>query len=501
MMTTTPPNEIHVIVSSDNDDSRKESHNEGKNGLYSSPRIVTPQSRENRVVNDHDFFQSNSSLSSDKGTIFQLQCQLESMRKSFKMSDDSSDNESCCDNESDSEITITTFGTTTRIGEVSQIELNQLSVLREIHENMENDYGVIKKELIMREKEVKALVLRCATQEKKLKGLRATKVLEKEITQLSDALKMKEIEKGILSGKLRSVEEEKNQTFEDMEKFKAQKSKEVSDLQNTVKYLEREKASLDTEVTNLKTEVLSKDMQLKERHNEIISFANSRLGQEEKIEALRSHQQLLISNHDKAIKASSKTISNMKVEIERLKISSEKEASKFQESVDKKEEIIEQQKGDLANLQEDLTSRIDLHDKAVQQNHELEQNLEQKLSLVARLQAEAELHFQENEKLKAECSQLHNKIKDSDEKHLVAIRDKVKAEEVLKIRFEKIKAELLEKNEKILNYTELEKKNSILKDKIERQDNYLKKKLQQERQRKRSASTVSKIGSSKRRND
>merc|ERR1712045_127214 len=109
---------------------------------------------------------------------------------------------------------------------------------------------------------------------------------------------------------------------------------------------------------------------------------------------------------------------------------------------------------------------------------------------------------------KAKCAQLQDDIKEREQKHLNAMRDKVKLQEGLQMKLETMKTELAEIKEKFQNYTELEKRNSLLKDKIERQDNYLKKKLQQERQKKlagtnlpQKTSTVAKFGNDGRRSN
>jgi len=474
----TLPSEIHFMPTDPYDHNVQESLNKFSTDEGTDQRSAlnneTLKKNKNRTneKKGNDELDSSSLHSSDQETIFQLQLQLESMRQKFKMSDDSIDPQS--------EITITTFDSTTKEGDeeaLSQIELNlKISVLNKTNETLENENKKIAGQLQMRESEVNALAKRCASQEKKIMSQRNAKLLEKEISQLTEDLKRNEITIGELSEKLKATDEGKILALEEVEKVKTLNFKELSDVQKSVKHLEQTNISLKTEAAELKIENKSKDIQLKERQNEIISFTNSRLDQEGKLESIRTQTELIISTHEKAKKDSIKKVAELKEELTEVKACSKKEVAAFQEKLTnhqeaaiKQENIIDQQKGQLVSIRLDLDNKRGLLDEALEQKNHLEQDLEKNLTLVKDFREDSKLHLQEKEELKSKCSKLQNAFKEGE-----------KSVKIMETEVKDIK-------KKLQNNSELEKNNLILKDKIERQENYLKKKLQQDRQRKLSS--------------
>jgi len=230
----------------------------------------------------------------------------------------------------------------------------------------------IQQDLKMREREVSALVKRCGSQERIIKGTRETKVMEKEIEQLSDEIKRKGVNIVILKEELTRTKKEATRALEEVKEAEVLKCKEIIILENKVADFIGKSGSLGDEVAKLNVEMASKDSKLKDTQSTLISMINSKLEREETNQSFHSQVQLLHS-------------SVLKIEINQLKTRSENEAITFKQKVTElehlakitavKDETIEQQKGYCTEMGKELTERELLINEMAHQKVELEDEL------------------------------------------------------------------------------------------------------------------------------
>jgi len=252
--------------------------------------------------------------------------------------------------------------------------------------------------------------------------------------------------------------------------------------------------SFDVEVAKLSAEITFMDIQLKESHSTIVSNANSKLVREEKLQSLDSQKLLLISSFDKLKIDHLNRIAALKLENDQLKTCSENEAIIFQENIAKleqtkkiaakKDETIKHQKEFIAEMQSELTEKEILMDITVQRKKELDDKLQQMYGLGAK-------HLQEMGKLKASYLQLQNLVKREKNNHQESLQKEITIRQGAEKTLKTMRSEFIALKKQPANYAELQKTNLLLEDKITRQDNYLKKKLQHDRRKNLSSNMIS----------
>jgi len=470
---------------------------------------TSPSQRRNQtgIKKDNQTHKRNFSSSSlsDRDIIFQLQLEIGKLRQQLHLSDDSTTS-------TKNDITTATSfmsSTTTEedeleqeLGEsISQTKSHEISLFQKENERLEHKNKRILQDLSMREKEVNALVARCTAQENNLKGLREVRFMGKEIEQLNEEMKRKDITVENLNEELTRTKKEAAKISEEVKEVGVLKCKEISILQNVTNNFTRENKSLGYEVAKLEANILSKDAELKESRSTIIIMTNSQLNKEEKLQSIHSHVQFLVSSIDKLKKDHSTEITTLKLEIDQLKTCSEKETIAFQQNGAKleqlekivvaRDETIEQQKQCHTEMEKELAEKSHLADETERQKKVSEDMFCQTSDLLAQIQEESQLRLQEMNTLKARYLQLQKDMKKEEDDHRKHVKNEVTIRQGIDMEMKAMKNDVMELKKQDTNNAELQKKCFYLEDKVERQENYLKKKLQQERRRKLSSSLQS----------
>jgi len=456
--------------------------------------LNSPSRNKNRIEIKGD---NKKNLFSDMKTISQLQLEIGNLQQKMKLSDDST---------TSTKNDITTATSTTEeedevVGEGIPIDdetiiqmKSEIFLFRKRNENLEHENKRIIQDLSMREREVKALVIRCDAQGQKLSGVREARVMAKEIEQRNGEIKRKDTTIESLNEELTRTNKEATKALEEIKDAEMLKCKEIISLENTIRNLERKNSSFDVEVAKLSAEITFKDIQLKESHSTIVSNANSKLVREEKLQSLNSQKLLLISSFDKLKIDHLKRIAALKLENDQLKTCSENKAIIFQENIAKleqtkkiaakKDETIKHQKEFIAEMQSELTEKEILMDITAQRKKELDDKLQQMYGLGAK-------HLQEMGKLKASYLQLQNLVKREKNNHQESLQKEITIRQGAEKTLKTMRSEFIALKKQPANYAELQKTNLLLEDKITRQDNYLKKKLQHDRRKNLSSNMIS----------
>lgn len=285
--------------------------------------------------------------------------------------------------------------------------------------------------------------------------------------------------------------------------LKTQQSDESNQLQSKVQILETDCASLDTEISKLKRELVSKDAQIEERDASLLSLTKLRSEQEDNLKCIRSELEILITAYDKSKNEYSKKIVSLECNLDKLKVKAEQDATSFkvdyaklQEVATKAEEKLELNAKDLSKVVSDLDERTQLLTEMVEHNKEVTKEFQDTQRLVKELQEEAETYHRNNERLKSDLNTMQKEREEEKEEFMTSLQKEIARGHLLEGKLEEVELALEEKMKECEDVAELRAANYLLKDKIERQSAFLKKKLDKERTMKKLPSQPPKTNTS-----
>lgn len=196
---------------------------------------------------------------------------------------------------------------------------------------------------------------------------------------------------------------------------------------------------------------------------------------------------MLIGAYDRSKKDSSRKLSSLQNEIKELETHYNNEATKYtkdyaklQELTNKAEERVDQQTEELARVQKELEAKTRIVNDMVKHSEASEKDQELMRKLVTELQDENESFLQETGLLKAKYLRLEKELEKKGKDHFANLQEEILIRQGMESTISRMKAENQGMKEQCKGYTELEARNFLLEDKVERQENYLKKKLQEQ---------------------
>lgn len=312
-------------------------------------------------------------------------------------------------------------------------------------------------------------------------------IAKKSIDQPNDEMKYKEVTIGQLNEELTRTKKEATKALEEGNTSETLKFKEIASFKSIVDDLIRKQDSIAIELAILKADLTSKDTQLKESHSIIASMTNSNF-KEEKLQSLHSPKIALISSLQESKKDHANKFSVVKLEIDQLKTRSENLVSAFQESKHlskftvKKNETIEQQKNCVmgVGMEKKLAERVFLIDETALQTKKSDDELQQTHNLENDLQKDLQSPIQGIEKMKT-ILRLRDERKNKEKYHQENLQNQVVIQQGKGKNTDSMRSSFIELKKQGTSNTAFY---LYLKDKVERQEKYLKKRLEQDRRRK-----------------
>lgn len=276
----------------------------------------------------------------------------------------------------------------------------------------------------------------------------------------------------------------------DMAQFKivdSKKAEEIKELEGTIENLERKIKFMEIESTKLISIVSSNESELEASSAKIESLVKLTAEQEEKHLSLRSELEMLIGAYDRSKNDNSRKVTTLQNEIKELKKISTNEATRYQEDYSKLQELantteerIDQQTEEYRRVEEELEGKTKIINDMVNDNELLGKDQKQMRKLVTELQEENESFLQETGLLKTKSLALETELGKKKSDHFTELKKEALLRQGVDSKVNTLKSEILAMKKECHSYAELEAKNFLLQDKVERQENYLKKRLHEQ---------------------
>ena len=285
--------------------------------------------------------------------------------------------------------------------------------------------------------------------------------------------------------------------------LKADEATEMADLANeeydkTIQLYKSQTQQLKESNEHLNTEVAKQDERLKERHATIMSLTQTK-------DSLQDEQRQLQSKFETLQKSETKArndVENLKAALDlgirreredssrRLKqatASHRKELATAQESLrERSEKLVETQKA--------FEERGALLRDMVDHNKDYESKLEKKQAELEAVKAESEKNFETLEANKKELLAVRTKIRDTERFLNAKYNEELDRRESAEKSLANMKVHVNEATQTKKLLADTEKENELLKDKISRQEAYMQRKLQKEKQDRLASCSPKKAG-------
>mmetsp|Transcript_38734 Transcript_38734/g.56558 ORF Transcript_38734/g.56558 Transcript_38734/m.56558 type:complete len:1127 (-) Transcript_38734:202-3582(-) len=256
---------------------------------------------------------------------------------------------------------------------------------------------------------------------------------------------------------------------------------------------ELDKVKVDLEDTRNAKELKEKEAQelslaLQKQDDETNSMAKKMKAKEDTIGSLRAEITMLIN-------AQTKTKLEYNNKIAALKLDIDEERSRWmadEEEYKREIEHLHQENSDMdGNLnyqgeqmskqQELLNHRTELLANMVTQNKDLDLEVQENRALVAELQDECNEYLREKEDAEVLVVRLEKEAKSKEVDYLMAIHHERQLREGLEHELHEAQMDIETAKEEIRNLAELKRENKSLKDKVSRQEAFLKRKIEKEK--------------------
>lgn len=295
-------------------------------------------------------------------------------------------------------------------------------------------------------------------------------------TEMDGAEVVSDLEKQIEQGRCKVVQLE--QVIE----------KRGEEHRETVASLEMDMAKVNKERAAIDREYQSQWTKLQKRQEEVVALEKKRTEQDSKMQSLRAELDLLIQAQERTKKDHASAIVRLELELDRERTRAEEIAAECEQDLKKMstalsaaEEKVAANAAELEGKDAIMTDRTKLLSDMVAQNKELENDLVEARQIASDLQEESERYMGEKESAEMAVAKLQKELDRREEQFLAAMHKE-------RTSRERLEDELFQTNRALENakkdgkeYEELEKENQDLKDKVKRQEAYLRRKLEKEK--------------------
>ena len=310
------------------------------------------------------------------------------------------------------------------------------------------------------------------------------KIMQKDLAiSKSDVEQVKELsskEQEVLGRKIDDLEA-KNQQLEGLTN---QLNADHSSLEKEMADIKRRHAEeykrMESRQTNLHEELIGSKMVNKdlEHNNRRLHSRTTELSDKvkkmeqldtcnrEKIQELKAELSMIIKAQNSAKESHKNELQNMKAQSDTLRA-----------EIASKDKVI----NELNDTKRALDERKEILQNMVTQNRQLNDDYAEARTLVSELQEEMDGYLRDKACAIRKASHLEKQLGEKESSFRADLDERDSIITTLKLQLSKAEKHLVEKHKKEKEYGEMEKENDKLKDKIKRQEAFLKKKLQQDR--------------------
>ncbi len=327
--------------------------------------------------------------------------------------------------------------------------------------------------------ELKAAKEKIAELEDKL--LAAEKVCEQ--TEMDAAMIVDELNKKLVeaSDKHARLEEEKHSI--------------VSESEKAIETLERNLTTIETQFSGLKKELQLKSEQVKERDLNISNLTKAKKVQEETVESWKNDLDMLIAAYEKCKVDHAEFVKEKQQDFDEFKKKAQHDAGVYQGEYDslqkdydslqklaaETEDKLEQQSDKLTKARDALDEKTRILGEMVKGQKMLESELKEARNMIAELQDVSENVRQQNEEYKKRLNSLQLEMERDLNRHLDEIENGKLTRRELEKKMKKLEKEVTDLQKEVKTTAELRAANYLLQDKVDRQEAFLKRKLEKEK--------------------
>jgi len=309
--------------------------------------------------------------------------------------------------------------------------------------------------------------------------------LEKKIHDMEKIIEMSEMDAAMVVNDL-------NQKLVEASEIHARLEEENNNImtqsRKSIQLLEAKISALEAEFPILKNELESKEQQLAERETKIVNITKKRKEQDDTLEIWKRDLDVLINAYEQCKIEHTNAVKGLQNEFKIFKEKARSEAASFQNDYDnlqdlasETEEKYEQQSATLANKMRDLDEKTKLLDDMVQCQTNLEQELHEARDMIAELQDVSEGYSDQIEEYKTRTMNARKEMDKRINSYLDELESEQSLRQQLESKVEALENKLHDVRDDAKNATELRAANYLLQDKIDRQEAYMRRKLEKEK--------------------
>lgn len=271
-------------------------------------------------------------------------------------------------------------------------------------------------------------------------------------------------------------------------RLEEEKSDIMKESRRAIETLEEKISTLESDFSRLRKELASRSEQLSERDATIANLTKSKMAQEESVETWKSELDMLIDAYEKCKTEHSSNVTKLRNDYEEFKSKAQRDAANFQKDYDTLQALAadterkyEQQGNELSIVKKSLDEKTRLLSDMVKCQKVTEQELKEARDMIAELQDVSDTFNKQTEDYKSRYQNLQLQMEKDLNNHLDEIERRDEKRIELEKKVKKMEKELTGVREEVKATAELRATNYLLQDKVDRQEAFLKRKLEKEK--------------------
>eukprot|EP00559_Dactyliosolen_fragilissimus_P000055 CAMPEP_0184874038 /NCGR_PEP_ID=MMETSP0580-20130426/42172_1 /TAXON_ID=1118495 /ORGANISM="Dactyliosolen fragilissimus" /LENGTH=892 /DNA_ID=CAMNT_0027377005 /DNA_START=443 /DNA_END=3121 /DNA_ORIENTATION=+ len=365
-------------------------------------------------------------------------------------------------------------------------------------QNLEVEFSNLEKNSNLRiqslEGNVKNLNLSLSRKNMEINALESDKILkleervsslQGENLTLTDKISATEVEAAEI---VEELDQKLERTTEELSSLQKQKNEELTALKEMMNTLKEEVSNLSAELEQHEKMRKEKDDQIHEMEKNMLTKSQENTNLEKNVNELKDELVLLIDAFDASKKEYEGKLVALELDLDQQRTYAEDDAAAFQEDFDQlqdmareAEEKLAKQEIELEDTRSLLEERTKLLEEMVSQNRKLANDLQEARELVAQLQEESDKFTKRIDDAEAKYEKSRKELGNIYNEHEMEIQSEFSLRESIQFELERAKKELRLAQTECKAIPKLKDEIKLLEDKVERQKNFLERKILREK--------------------
>eukprot|EP00550_Attheya_septentrionalis_P000437 CAMPEP_0198292418 /NCGR_PEP_ID=MMETSP1449-20131203/11985_1 /TAXON_ID=420275 /ORGANISM="Attheya septentrionalis, Strain CCMP2084" /LENGTH=1106 /DNA_ID=CAMNT_0043991451 /DNA_START=279 /DNA_END=3599 /DNA_ORIENTATION=- len=309
--------------------------------------------------------------------------------------------------------------------------------------------------------------------------------LEDEVSRLNSDISETEIQAADvaadLEDKIGTLESSKSQLEQKLSYAEKSHERETESLSSQLQLVTDEKDSLERKVKTQHEDILAKNVKITCSIEERSALEKKNSTLQMKLDLATNEKRRTNIEHKEAISALEKEVDEERSRYEHHAKEYEEENDKLQEEISDLQNKFMEQEDHLSKMNATLAERSTLLGKMIQQNQSCEDEIKEARLLVSELQEESNEYLFQKEESDATISRQKKEMKKKNDEFVDTIQSEKKLRTLLETDLQGVTVALEKEKNKTKKFVELERENYCFKDKIQRQEAFMKKLIGKEK--------------------